>query len=418
MTSADNSPLIVPPSILDTDLYKLTMQQAVFAHFPDVEASYRFTNRTLEDTFTRRCFELFKKSVQEFAKLALSPDERSWLERTCPHLKKGYLDYLQSYRFRPEQVTITFDPLPEDPDRGQIGIVAEGLWVETIMWEVPLMASLSELYFTVVNTDWDYEGQTAEAYSKGKILAESDCIINEFGTRRRRSYKTQDLVVDELIKAYKDTPSSRGQLVGTSNAHLARQYGITPVGTIAHEWFMGVAAIGGYENANGRAMDLWEATYPDVLLVTLTDTFSTEAFYQDFVKDPERAKRWGALRQDSGDPFVYAPRAREIYQSMGIDHTTKMIVYSDGLNVEKALALKKQCDKLGFTASFGIGTSLSNDFKSISSGRKQKSKALNMVIKLYQVGGKYCAKISDELTKNTGNEEAVREAKKVFGINV
>ena len=177
----------------------------------------------------------------EFAKLALSSDERSWLERTCPYLKQGYLDYLQSYRFRPEQVTITFTPLPEDPDRGHIGIVADGLWVETIMWEVPLMACLSELYFTVVNTDWDYKGQTsespvqatsrnltnglsAEAYSKGKTLAESDCIISEFGTRRRRSYRTQDLVVDELIKAYKDTPSSRGRLAGTSNVREQRSH--------------------------------------------------------------------------------------------------------------------------------------------------------------------------------------------------
>ena len=99
----------------------------------------------------------------EFAKLSLSPDERSWLERTCPYLNKGYLDYLQSYRFKPDQVTITFEPLPEDADRGQIGIVVDGLWVETIMWEVPLMACLSELYFAVVNTDWDYQGQSGES---------------------------------------------------------------------------------------------------------------------------------------------------------------------------------------------------------------------------------------------------------------
>lgn len=135
---------------------------------------------------------------------------------------------------------------------------------------------------------------------------------------------------------------------------------------------MGVAAIGGYDNANGRAMDLWEAVYPNVLLVALTDTFSTEAFYQvwsitvivthpasrnsaipwqEFVKDSKRAERWTGLRQDSGDPFVYAPRAREIYQSMNIDHTTKTIVYSDALTVDKALGLKKQCDEVGFTGS-------------------------------------------------------------------
>ena len=96
--------------------------------------------------------------------MTLSADERSWLERTCPHIKKSYLDYLQSYRFRPDQVTITFEQLPEDTDRGHIGIVVDGLWVETILWEVPLMACLSELYFTVVDTDWDYEGQQGEAH--------------------------------------------------------------------------------------------------------------------------------------------------------------------------------------------------------------------------------------------------------------
>ena len=182
------------------------------------------------------CWTLLTLSHPEFANLALSSDERFWIEQTCPYLKRDYLDYLQRYRFRPEQVNITFDPLPGDFNRGHINIVADGLWVETIMWEVPLMACLSELYFTVVNTDWDYEGQSGEslvwnaschtinecvagAYSKGKILAEADCIISEFGTRRRRSYRTQDLVVDELIKAYRDTPSSRGRLAGTSNVH-------------------------------------------------------------------------------------------------------------------------------------------------------------------------------------------------------
>lgn len=122
--------------------------------------------RTLQEISPRlflRGLSEVSNTRPEFAKLALTPDERSWLEKTCPYLKQDYLDYLQSYRFRPEQVAITFNPLLEDPNRGHIGIVANGLWVETILWEVPLMACLSELYFTVVKTDWDYEGQPGKS---------------------------------------------------------------------------------------------------------------------------------------------------------------------------------------------------------------------------------------------------------------
>ena len=123
----------------------------------------------------RVCWNLLTPLHAEFAKLALSPSERSWLEQTCPYLKQDYLDRLESYRFRPEQVTVTFDPLHEDPDRGYIGIVVKGPWVDTIMWEVPLMACLSELYFAVVNTDWDYEGQPSES----PVHSDSAMQLNE-----------------------------------------------------------------------------------------------------------------------------------------------------------------------------------------------------------------------------------------------
>lgn len=182
-------------------------------------------------------------------------------------------------------------------------------------------------------------------------------------------------------------------------------------------------------------MKLWEDVYPDGLLLALTDTFSTHAFFkvcvrtfydpgrarsprmQEFLQHPEQAKRWNGLRQDSGDPFVYAPHAREVYRQLDIDHTEKMIIYSDAVTVDKALKLNEQCHEYGFrckapdrwrgraadittvAGSFGIGTSLTNDFKSVSSGRKEKSKALNMVIKLASVNGKSTVKISDELSK-------------------
>ncbi|CAL1712964.1 unnamed protein product [Somion occarium] len=409
---------VLPPSFLDTDLYKFTMQQAVYRHFPKVVATYRFTHRDPNVYFTRECYELYLESLTHFGELHVTDDELQWLRKACPYFAEDYLDYLKNLRFKPEQVKVTFNAQPQNADLGRLDIEAIGPWVETILWEVPLMAVLSELHFRTADTDWNYDGQEELAYSKSKTLLEAGCVFSDFGTRRRRSYHTQDLVVQGLLRASKDLTNLKGKFLGTSNVHLAHKHQTEPIGTIAHEWFMAVGALLGYDNANGKSLDLWESVYPNVLLLALTDTFSTEAFYKDFVKDPARARRWKGLRQDSGDPYVYAPRAKEVYQSMGIDHREKTIIYSDNLNLDKALGLQKQCDEVGFQASFGIGTFLSNDFRSASSGGRVKSKALNMVIKLAGVDGRHCVKISDEIMKNTGDPDTVRLVKQIFGIPV
>jgi len=256
------------------------------------------------------------------------------------------------------------------------------------------------------------------AYDKGRVLIEAGCTFSDFGSRRRRSYHTQDLVVKGLVRASRDIPGE-GRLTGTSNAHFAHKYGLTPIGTIAHEWFMGVAALKGYEKTHCVALDLWEQVYHDSVLIALTDTFTTEAFFKDFTLDPERARRWTGLRHDSGDPFAFGPRVKEVYESLGIDPREKLVVYSDSLNVDKCLRLQKQANELGLEkVSFGIGTFLTNDFRTASSGGKEKSKALNMVIKLSSVNGKPCIKISDDLTKNIGDEATVEYVKRLYNLPV
>ncbi|OCH94914.1 nicotinate phosphoribosyltransferase [Obba rivulosa] len=404
-----------PASLLDSDLYKFTMQQAVLRHFPDVSATYRFTHRDKGRYFSRECYERFRESVSHFDRLQLTKEERDWLAIAYPQFRPDYLDYLYSYRFKPDQVHIQFIPVSEDGQYGNLDIEAVGLWVETILWEVPLMACLSETYFCTVDTDWDYEGQSEQAYEKGRTLLNAGCVFSEFGTRRRRSYHTQDLVVEALVRASKEMQGS-GKLLGTSNVHLAHKYNISPIGTVAHEWYMAVGAIMGYEHVNHLALKLWEDVYSDGMLLALTDTFSTQAFFKEFLQHPEQARRWNGLRQDSGDPFVYAPFAREIYRQLDIDHTEKTIIYSDAVDVDKALKLHEQCRGYGFKCSFGIGTSFTNDFKSVSSGRKGKSKALNIVIKLASVNGKPTVKISDELSKNTGDPETVKLVKEIFEL--
>lgn len=391
------------------------MQQAVLHHFPTVQATYRFTHRDANVYFTRTCYEMFVVAISQFHILSLTSDERAWLLNTCPYFKPAYIDYLSSYCFQPSQVQVTFVPRGPDSDEGRIEIEASGPWTETILWEVPLMATLSEIYYSTVDKDWSYDGQAELAYEKGAKLLEAGCVFSEFGTRRRRSYHVQDVVLDQLIRAEKDHPGM-GKLSATSNVHLAQKYGIKPIGTIAHEWIMGIGAMHGYEHANGIALDLWEEVYPDVVLVALTDTFSTKAFFQDFERDIERARRWRVLRQDSGDPFVFAPRAKEVYERLGINHRERTIIYSDSLDLEKTLALKKHCEEIGFIPTFGIGTFFTNDFKSLSSKGKEKSRALNMVIKLASANGLPCIKISDDLMKNTGDRETVSRIKDLFEL--
>jgi len=183
---------------------------------------------------------------------------------------------------------------------------------------------------------------------------------------------------------------------------------------LCSEWFMGVAALKGYEGGTAHALSLWQETYGTNLSICLTDTFSSEIFFREFTK--EQAEHWQGLRQDSGDPFLFAPVVKEVYKKLGIDYRQKTIVYSDGLHVDKCLRLKEHCESYGFKASFGIGTNFTNDFTKASSGGSEPSKALNIVIKIFSIEGKPCVKISDELTKNTGNREAVKDVKKRLGI--
>jgi len=256
------------------------MQQAVLHHFPTVEATYRFTNRDKTTLFSRQSIERFRTAVSQFTDLSLTPDEREWLQESCPYFTPKYLNFLSAYRFKPEQVRITFVPVSADGLFGNVEIEAFGPWVETILWEVPLMASLSESYFQAVMTDWNDEKQYETAYAKGRALLEAGCVFSEFGTRRRRSYHTQDTVVQALVRASRDLADSRGRMSGTSNVHFAHKYGVPPIGTIAHEWFMGVAAMQGYENTHSRSLDLWETVYPDSALIALTDTFTSDAFFK------------------------------------------------------------------------------------------------------------------------------------------
>ncbi|OWZ47494.1 nicotinate phosphoribosyltransferase [Cryptococcus neoformans] len=437
----------VPFSILDTDLYKLTMQNAVLHHFSDAHVVIKFTNRSPQMLFSKECFDWVQQRVNDLSKLKLAPEERKELSKACPYFSESYLDYLSNMQLDPvKQVKLTFisqGSNEKGEEMGEIGCVIEGPWKDTILYEVPIMAILSEGYFKFVDTDWDYDGQFERAKKKALDLLNppaptTSLSFSEFGTRRRRSFKAQDIVLRGLIAGYEEYKSkggNQGILSGTSNVYLALKYGLNPVGTIAHEWIMAIGATYEYRGANGRAMDMWEEVYPPGTrfsspLTMLTDTYTAAIFFKDFMSDPARALRWAVLRQDSGDAFKFVEDAKKVWKTIedkaglkrdiganGEEEVAKgkKVIFSDGLDVEKAIKLQQGCDKIGMAASFGIGTDLTNDFRK-ASDPSQKSKALNMVIKLNKINGKDCIKLSDDKGKHTGSLEEVRKAQQELGI--
>ena len=239
-------------SFLDTDLYKLTMQCAVLKYFPTVDVEYKFMNRTPQMRLNHEAFVWLEEQVHKLGNITLDHQELRFLKNHCPYLSTDYLTYLDHFRLRPEeQIRMKFSPI-DDGQFGDVEITVTGLWVETMLYEVPLLALTSEAYFRFIDKDWDYDGQEEQAYHKGEELFSAGCIVSEFGSRRRRSFHTQDIVIKGLARASKENDFP-GKLSGTSNVYFAMKHGIAPVGTVAHEWYMGIAALtGDYEHANGE----------------------------------------------------------------------------------------------------------------------------------------------------------------------
>jgi len=393
-------------SILDNDLYKLSMQMAVLELFPEARVEYRFINRG-----GQRFNEDFVKKLRafldiQFPKIALTAEECSWLRSACPFFKPMYLEYLKNYRFDPSEVSFG---LTEDKD---LDLKIQGTWHSAILWEVALMATISELYFNMVETTWkesslsDRSGEEVllDHYSEairsiGKELNDHDCKFTEFGTRRRRSFQLQDKVIEVLC----GLPC----FSGTSNVYLARKYGIKAVGTIGHEWIMGNSALMGLRRANFFSFDNWMKVYAGNLGIALSDTFGTDAFFADF--DLKLSKLYDGVRHDSGDPFGFTDKLIAHYMSMEIDPMKKVVVFSDSLHAADAIHLKEHCAGR-INCSFGIGTSLTNNKDFF-----RTSPPLNMVIKMHSINDIPVVKLSDSYEKETGDRDALRVANYIFG---
>jgi len=383
-------------SLLDNDFYKFTMQCGVVQLFPKTKARYTFINRGKHE-FPEGFDKALRAAVDAMADLKLTKDEKAFLVKNCPYLSPLYLDFLEGYRYDPSEVHIA-------QEGSDLKVTVEGHWYRTILWEVPLLSIISELYYQLTNaTAWTDAQVIANTREKELLYKELGVVFAEFGTRRRHSYHVHDIVMRTLLEGYGST------FMGSSNVHFAMKYKVKPIGTHAHEWFMFHAAEYSYKMANALSLEHWVDVYRGDLGVALSDTYTTDVFFKQF--DKKFSKLFDGVRHDSGDPIVFAEKTIAHYKKMGIDPLSKYIIFSDNLNLEKISEITQACrGKVGL--SFGIGTNLTNDVGLTP---------MNIVMKLTGVLGANdewipTVKFSDEKGKQTGDPKMIELVKESLRI--
>ena len=346
---------------------------------------YRFVNRG-NTSFPPGFADALKKEVEAMAGVVLSKENEKCMRAKCYYFDSVFFDLLKGFRFNPAEVKVS-------QEGGKLDVEIRGLWYRTVLWEVPLMAMISELYFRMT-------GQVARdlernATEKARAFADIKAEISEFGTRRRYSFDVQDRVIGILKE------NMKGLLNGTSNVYFAMKYDLIPMGTHPHEWFMYHGAHFGYRSANALALENWVDVYDGYLGIALADTYTSDNFFNSF--DTKYAKLFDGLRWDSGDPFEFTEKALEHYRKHRVDPKSKTIVYSDALDLEGVKKIKAFVNGRLHDV-YGIGTYLTNDVGVTP---------LNMVIKLFECRPKGsevflpAVKLSDVEGKHTGYPDEV-----------
>ena len=388
-------------SVLDTDLYKFTTSYAYSKLYPRAYGQFRFIDRG-KTTYPQGFAEELKKEIQEMSKLALTKDEASFLYRELPYLPPTYIDFVRGFRFDPEEVKV------EQDAEGHLSIIAEGLLYRVTLWETPILALVSELYYKMLGAQPDMEYTERTIISKARKLAEHGITFSMFGMRRRFSAAIEDRVT-ELLKEH-----AAGYLFGTSNVYYAYKHGLRVSGTHPHEWIQFHGAMFGYKMANYMAMEDWINVYDGDLGTVLTDTYTTDVFMRNFSK--KHAMLFTSLRHDSGDPLQFTEKVIARYRELRVDPTIKYIIFSDGLDPERAIEIANYC-KGRIGASFGIGTNFSND---VGNGVRP----MNIVMKLWKCKmtekerWNPCVKLSDVDGKHTGEPDEIELAQRTLGLPV
>lgn len=386
-------------SILDTDLYKFTTSYAYAKLFPRARGKFAFVDRS--DTLYPEGFaDRVREQLELMSSLKLTEAEAQFLARECPYLPPFYVDYLRGYQFDPQEVDVSQDA------EGRLSITAEGLLYRVTLWETPILAIVSELYYRELEQEPDLEHVRREATEKAVMMREHGLQVSIFGMRRRFSSEVEDMVTG-LLKEH-----AGKSLFGTSNVYFAMKHGIRVTGTHPHEWVQFHAAIYGYKMANYMAMEDWINVYDGDLGTVLTDTYTTKVFMQNFSK--KHAMLFTSLRHDSGDPLKFVDMAIARYKELKINPEFKYLVFSDGLTIPKAVEIKEYCEGK-IPATFGVGTNLTNDVGN-------DTVPMNIVMKLVECQisptqkWHHSVKLSDVEGKHIGDPDEIKLAQDTLGI--
>lgn len=387
-------------SLLDTDLYKFTMQQTVYHQFPNAqEVEFSFKCRTPNVDLVSLMDDI-NKEVDHLCTLTFTAEELKFLG-SHRFIKSDYIDFLTLFRLQRKYVKITAISDTE------IDVAVKGPWLHTIPFEIYLLSIINELYFRR-NYGGNNEANWAmgeEKLSEKIALLQSrdnleDFRFSDFGTRRRFSFAWQDHVIGRLKK---EVPNS---FTGTSNVYFAWKHGLTPIGTMAHEYLQACQALGPrLRDSQTFALNTWVNEFRGDLGIALTDVVGMDAFLRDF--DLFFCKLFDGVRHDSGDPYEWTDKILAHYKKMRINAKEKSLVYSDGLNFPKAIDLYETYRGQA-RLFFGIGTNLTNDLG---------PKALNIVIKMVSCNGSPVAKLSDSEGKvMCKNEAYLAYLRQVFDV--
>jgi nicotinate phosphoribosyltransferase len=391
-------------SLLDTDLYKFTMLQVVLHKFPQTHSVYHFRCRNLEDTVYPLTDILgdLNEQLDYLCQLKFTEDELLYL-RSLRFIKSDFVDYLELFQLKRRFIKAGID------SEGRLDIWVEGPMVQAMMFEIFVLAIVNELYFSRIRNEgvWAegeqrlrHKVELIRSYQKQQNPNDPPFLVSDFGTRRRYSYAWQKHVIETLHRAVPEV------FRGTSNVLIAKELGIFPIGTMAHEFLQAFQALDvRLRDFQKAALETWVQEYRGDLGIALTDVVGMDAFLRDF--DLYFAKLFDGLRHDSGDPYVWGDKAYAHYKKLKIDTRSKMLTFSDGLNLEKAWDLHNYF-KDRFQVSFGIGTNLTNDMGQMP---------LNIVLKLVECNGQSVAKISDSPGKTmTDNDTFLAYLRQVFDI--